>query len=585
MAGVTELAALVGSLERHLGDPFDDLPLSFASARAHDERETYPHLPLAYLHAWSAQDYAVPVSAGGRAVDVQDSLALVTQVARRDAAVAMAMCTTSLSYMPIWVAGTDDQRRHYGQRVMAGAKMCWGLTESAHGSDVLANAMSARKADGGYLVSGEKWLIGNGTLADHLVLFVRTAERGGPGGFSILVVDRHTVPAHQIRPLPKQRLHGVRGVDTSGFRLTDVYVPSSALVGAEGRGLEITLKSSHSIRVMVTALAQGCADTALRLTTDFAVTRTVFGQRVIDLPVSRRALVGCFADLLIADVVGTCAARSLQVVPEQSSVFSAVAKHFVPSTLERTVTELAAVLGARYYLRDHPRYGVFQKLKRDLPITGFADGNSLVNLKNIALQLDTLLGARDTPPTDRARVVFDWDADLPEYRPWAAEPFHRGGDDVLLSLGTSLESLRERAVTAGGPEADRLVRCVRLGELFIGQLARVMAELSSLPRRSAREYGQSAELFDLAGQYTVLHAAAACLGHAVHSAGWLEGTPLAGALPTLLCLERLWHRFEPHRRFTTSSDVEAGADVLHTLHATGKSFGYRQFSLAKEVGT
>lgn len=575
MAGVTELAALVGSLERHLGDPFDDdMPLSFAKALENDERETYPHLPLAALHAWSAQDYAVPVSAGGRAVDVQDSLALVTQVARRDAAVAMAMCTTSLSYMPIWVAGTEEQKRHYGQRVMAGAKMCWGLTESAHGSDVLANAMTARKVDGGYRVSGEKWLIGNGTLADHLVLFVRTADRGGPGGFSILVVDRD---AHQIRPLAKQRLHGVRGVDTSGFRLTDCFVPDSALVGPEGHGLEITLKSSHSIRVMVTALAQGCADTTLRLTTDFAVSRVLFGQRVIDLPVSRRALVGAFADLLITEVVATCAARGLQVVPEQSSVFSAVAKHLVPAMLERTVTDLATVLGARFYLRDHPRYGVFQKVKRDLPITGFADGNSVVNLKNIALQLDTLLSATD--PGDRAPLVFDWDADLPDYEPWQAQPFHRGGDDVLLSLTTSLDILRARATD------ESEARCVRLGELFVGQLARIATEVASLPRRSPREYGQSAELFDLAEQYTVVHAAAACLGHAVHSAEWLAGTPLAGALPTLLCLERLWHRFEPHRRFTTPADIDAGAEILLTLHSAGKSFGYRQFPLAKEVAT
>ncbi len=554
MAGVTDLAALIGSLEKHLGDPFDpDLPLSFASALEHDERETYPHVPLAALHAWSTQDFSVPPDAGGRAIDLQDTLALVTQVARRDAATAMAMCTTSLAYMLIWVAGTPAQRRYYGQRVLGGAKMCWGLTEGTHGSDVLANEMSARKVDGGYLVTGRKWLIGNGTLADHLVLFVRTDDHGGPGGFSILVADRASVPPDQVQPLPKQRLHGVRGVDTSGFELTECFVPASGLIGAEGQGLEIMLKASHPIRVMVTALAQGCADTALRLTMDFAVSRTLFGKRVFDLPVSRRALVGCFADLLITEVVATCAARSLQVVPEQSSVFSAVAKHLVPFTLSRTVRELSTVLGARHYLRDHHRFGMVQKIIRDLPITGFADGNSVVNLKNIALQLDTLV---QPTGSSKARLLFDWDADLPEYRPEAAQPFHRGGDEVMQALGL----VRSWA-------SDQ--RLVQLGSLF----AEKLASLRGSP-------GQSAELFSLAEQYTVVHAAAACIGHAVHSGGWLDGTPLSGELPLLLCLEQLWQRFEPYRRFTTPSDIDAGAEILLALHSGGKSFGFRQFPLS-----
>ncbi|AHH98380.1 acyl-CoA dehydrogenase family protein [Kutzneria albida] len=580
MARVAELAALVEELERHLGDPFDQgTPLSFATALDHDERELYPHVPLSHLHAWSTQDYAVPVSAGGRAVDIQDSLALVTQIARRDATVAMAMSTTSLSYMPIWVAGSEEQKRYYADQVRSGAKMCWGLTERAHGSDILANTTTAHRVAGGYSVSGEKWLIGNGSLADHLVLFARTDQRGGPAGFSILVLDRRSVPAHRIQLLPKQRLHGVRGVDTSGFRLEDCFVPDSALVGTHGQGLEIALKAAHPIRVMVTGLALGCADTALRLTTDFALGRDIFGRRVADLPVSRRALAGCFADLLIAEVVATCAARSLHTAPEQSSVFSSVAKYLVPVLLERTVTELATVLGARHYLRDHPRYGMFQKARRDMLIATFADGNALVNLKNIALQVNRLLGngfGPGSPVTDRARTLFDWDRELPAYRPWAAEPFSRGQDDAVRSVGASLDVLRARAMTTQGLDAHRWQRCVRLGELLVGQAERMAVEVAEL-----RHHGQSAELFDLAERYALVHAAAVCLGHAAHSADWLRGTPLAGPVPVLLGLERIWLKFQPHQRFGTPEDVDAGFAALRALHAEGQSFGYRQFALAK----
>jgi alkylation response protein AidB-like acyl-CoA dehydrogenase len=325
---------LCQDLERYLGDPFAlDSRITYRRVLELDEKECYPHEELAALHAWGVHEYAVPARWGGRAENVETSMHLLRQVARRDPTAAAALGLSSLSYMSIWVAGTDEQRRYYGEQIRNGAKICWGLSERDFGSDILASGTVARPVPGGYRVNGEKWLIGNATLADLLVLFVRTGARPGPAAFSLLVLDKRTVPAASVESLPHEPLHGLRGLDLSGVRLHDVFVPSSALVGPEGHGLEIALQSGYAIRSVITSIALGCTDTALRLALDFATTRRVFGSRVADIPYSRRQLTNAYADMLVGDAVATVATRSLQVCPEQSSVFSSVAKFWVPTLL------------------------------------------------------------------------------------------------------------------------------------------------------------------------------------------------------------------------------------------------------------
>jgi alkylation response protein AidB-like acyl-CoA dehydrogenase len=575
------LTALAEDLERHLGDPYDPSgPMPYARILELDEREEYPHELVRHLRAWGAQAYGVPESHGGRAVDLQDSLTLVRLVARRDATAATALSISNIAYMPVWVAGSDEQKRAYGKAIVDGDTMAWGLSEREHGSDIAANAMTATRVEGGYRLSGEKWLIGNGTVADMVVLHARTAERGGPAGFSILVLDKRDLPEGSVGEVPDEPLHGLRGLDMSGIRLDGCVVPESCLIGREGQGVEIALQSAHTIRVQITAIALGCADTALRLAMDFATRREVFGQRVADIPYSRRQLVDAFADLLIADTVATGAARALQVSPAQSSVFSAIAKYLVPTMLESTVSQLAVVLGARHYLRGHPRYGPFQKAARDLLVANFADGNTVVNLKSLAAQLSGLLrhGAdadqedREAA-SDRAETIYCPDAQLPPFEPWRLRLASRSTDDAVLGLTTAVDTLRLRACSAAGPDARRLTLLARLGDGFEAELSALAVDLKDLVDAQPRGWGQSAELFALARRYCLVHAAAACL----HQVLCTDGLEPALAL---LCLDRLWCQLHPTASVVDVATVDRGMAVLARLHAEHRLFGHRPIRLA-----
>lgn len=583
-----DLTDLAERLERHLGDPHDPASrMPFGLVLEHDEREEYPYTLVNLLQRWGVHEYSLPREQGGRAGDVEAGFTLMRLIARRDPTTATALIITNLSFMPAWIAGTEEQKRHLVAAIKTGHRYSWGLSERRHGSDLLANELRAERTGGGYLLTGEKWLIGNARVADGLTVLARTDQRGGPGGYSAFVLDKRGVPAGSVDELPNERLHGLRALDMSGFRLDGVFVPESALLGREGRGLEIALLTSQVARTLIGSIALSAVDTALRVTLDFAERRTIFGQAVRDIPYSRRQLAECFADLMIADAVSLGAVRSLQVAPEQSSVWSSVVKYFVPTLLEATMSQLNVVLGARFYLRSHPHYGIHQKMLRDLPVANFADGNTVVNLKTIALQLDALLatvlggGEARAAALERVPVLFGTHRPLPLFRPWDLRLFGKGVDDCLLAADDSLARLRDLAEQAKEDERDRLLRAAGVAAELLGGLGDLESRNKALRARLGRDHGQSAELFELAKEYTLLHAVAACLHSHVFSRE-AAGDPLPSGALLLLQFERLRRRLRsPHEAVTDGAVVDEVMRVLRRLHERNRLFSYWQFPLAE----
>ncbi|RCG30286.1 acyl-CoA dehydrogenase [Sphaerisporangium album] len=582
---VKEQVAVAEELERYLGDPHDPAsPMSFAKIIDLDEREEFPYELVGLLQRWQVHQYCLPAAFGGRAGDVEVGFNLLRLVARRDPTTATALMLTNLAFMPTWIAGTDEQKRHFVGAINRGARMAWGLSERDHGSDVLSNEMRAEKVHGGYLLTGEKWLIGNATVADVVSVQARTSERGGPGGWSIFAVDKRRCPAGSVVHLPNERIHGLRALDMSGIRLDGVFVPDSARLGAEGQGLELALKSGQVARTTINGMGLGAVDTAMRVTLDFVTERVIFGQKVIDVPYTRRQLAESFADMIVADAVTTGAVRGLQANPGQASIYSSVVKYYVPTSLERTLSQLSVVLGARLYLRSHPHYGIYQKMLRDALVAIFADGNTVVNLKNVALQLDGLLekvGGPVTPEADaRVQAQYDLDATLPEWNPADQQLFSRGADDTVLLLPDAVRRLREQAgVHPDERQRHWLSRAADVAESLHQELDRVRAEVGRLREAHGKGYAGTAELFRLAEQYCAVHAAAATAHLFTRSARALAEPFPDGAL-LLMCLERLARQFHPVRPVTDQEVVDRVVEILRGLHSGRQLFSFWQFQLS-----
>jgi alkylation response protein AidB-like acyl-CoA dehydrogenase len=586
----SDVTVLAAWLEEYLGDPHDEgSRMPFSQILDHDVRGEYPYQFVALLRRWGLHLHCLPDTDGGMAGNVETGMGLMRLVARRDPSTAVGLALNSLGFMPAWILGTPEQNSALVADMKRGSSVAWGLSERVHGSDLVANEVLAEKTEGGWLLTGEKWPIGNATVADKVVVFARTGKRPGPAAYSLFVLDKWRAEPGTVDDLPFEDLYGTRALDLSGVRMQRAYVPDSAMIGREGQGLEIALKTSQTARVVLMHLALSAADTSLRLALDFAERRVLFGDRISDVPYTRRQLAEAFADLMVADAMVLGAARALQAAPEQISVWSSVVKYQVPTLLQKTLSQLTVVLGARTFLRDHPHYGMHQKMVRDILITDIADGNTVVNLRNLGHQLAGLL-ERATEADDsvreqaaeRAATLFGMNRELPVYEPVKQELFSRSGDDAVLAAPDGIRRLRDLAGTAEGTEADRLRCAADLAEELVGRTGSLRERAAALKTALGKGYPQSPELFELAKEYCLVHAAAACVLTYVHSREAMDA-PLPSASLLLLQLERVRRQLFPHEPVTSQAVVDEVMEVLRHFHQDNRLFSYWQFPLAKRV--
>lgn len=500
-------------LEARLGDPWDpETEFSYARCAQLDEREQFPAAICAQLDAWGVPGYYVPVQHGGRLDDYEQLVQLMRVVARRDLTVAIGHGKTYLGGVCMWVAGAKQQADTLGAQIRAGVPVSLGLTEQAHGSDLIGGEVAAvPDGRGGLLVSGEKWLINNATRGGMLALLVRTDPAGGPRGFSMLLVDKRKLAQGTYQYVDKIHTLGIRGADISGIRFDAALVPESEIIGVKGGGIETILKALQLTRTMCTALSLGAADHALRLVLDFNRERRLYGRTLIELPKTRSVLATAAADVLISEALSIVAARAVHVLTEEMSVVSAVAKYLVPTSTEMVIADLTRQLGARAYLKEVYAHGMFQKVDRDHRIVGLFDGNTLVNLNSIVNQFRTLVRTyrRRAGDTAGAVAAFDLSAPLPPVDPARLSLIARAGSGVLATLPDSVAALRDAA-----DQDPALKGAVASAERLAEVVDRVHDEMESHQNALA---DVSPQAFETARRYTLCFAAAACLGLWAHN--------------------------------------------------------------------
>ncbi|KAA2257573.1 acyl-CoA dehydrogenase family protein [Solihabitans fulvus] len=561
---------LAAEFDRRLGDPSDAGRLfSHARCAALDDREEFPQEICRELDVLGLPAHYVPTEHGGTLRSYEEAVQLMRAVARRDLTVAIAHGKTFLGAVSVWVGGDRDQADALGAEIAGGTIVSWGLTEREHGSDLLAGEVLAERVADGYRVSGEKWLINNGTRGHLVCLLARTARDAGPRSFGILLVDKRKLDPASYRTLPAERLHGIRGADISGIAFADAAVPGTALVGPEGGGVEIVLKSLQLTRTLCASLSLGAADHALRLGTDYALRRENYGSLLIDLPQSRRLLALSYADLLLAEAVTVVASRGIHALTGELGVISAATKFFVPNLVEQAVKRLAKLMGSRALLvGDTHEHGRFQKVQRDHRIVGIFDGNSVVNLHSLVNQFPLLAksyrrGTVDAAGLTAATTLTD---PLPEFDRDRLTLLARGGCSVVQALPAGVAELT--ALVARGEVPESLERTAIGLKLAADEL------LAAIAAQRPAAVDVPAEAFDLAERYTACFAAAAAIQLWLRNRATVVDGPAGALWRSGLWLEaaltRLLGRLRPARPDGTDDVFERLVEPLVAQHEAGQ---------------
>lgn len=507
------------AFERALGDPFvPGAPLSFADTVDRDEREEWPADAVARLCELGFHRLFVPARWGGALTSFEALLPYVRAVARRDPTTALVFGTGLLGALPVWLWGSDAQRAIVGELTLDRNIGAFAMSERAHGSDLFASEVSAIRTDGGWILDGEKWPIGNAARGAFMTVLGRTSAGGGPRGFSLFLVDKRTVDGAQLVALPPVKVLGARGHDVSGVRFERCVVAGDALLGREGLGLDQTLKTLQITRALVAALSLGAADAGLRIAARWARERRLYGDQIAALPAVRQLLLGAFLDVVACEQVTQAALRAITVAPERLALWSAVVKVVAPELADRALRDAAVVLSARHLLREGVAGGAFQKIQRDHAIASVFDGTSLVNLQLVASQLPAVVADRTVDDEivaalfDRRSAAPPWDPDHPRLRVSL-----RGGDPITSAIPGALARLRDEGA------APPIVAAVERLEAARAALDVDVEALGATPARA------SAAAIDLARRHALLHAGAACVLGWIHGRAGRDGREAAAA--------------------------------------------------------
>ena len=203
---------------------------------------------------------AIPKKFGGAEYDSVTQSLVVEEWAYGCAAFATTLGGNGLSSYPLLIAGTDEQKKLYFTPIVEGGLGAFALTEPGAGSDAGACRTTAKREGNEYVLNGVKCFCTNGSYAKVFVIIANTDPSKGVKGLSAFIVEG----GHAGLSVGKvEHKLGIRSSNTIELVLKDVRIPLDRLLGNEGDGMKIAMKTLDMARPIVASIGVGVARRAL----------------------------------------------------------------------------------------------------------------------------------------------------------------------------------------------------------------------------------------------------------------------------------------------------------------------------------
>ncbi len=319
-----------------------------------------------------------PGAYGGSEAGMLALVIAVEELARVDASCALLIADQELGSLPILLAGNEEQKGHYLPKLASGEWLAsFALTEPAAGSDVARLRLRAKRDGDSFLLNGTKTFITNGGVADVLTVYAVTdPDEPTHKNAAVFIVEKGT-PGFSVGK--KENKMGIRWSETVELIFDDCRVPAENMLGADGEGFHVMMKTLDFSRLAVAAQALGIAAGALDYAIGYAKEREAFGKPIIQ----HQGIGFKLADMAMR----TEAARQLlykattlfDVQPKDMSRLSAelirmssMAKCYCADVAMWVTTQAVQVLGGYGYIKEFP----VERMMRDAKITQIYEGSN-----------------------------------------------------------------------------------------------------------------------------------------------------------------------------------------------------------------
>lgn len=323
----------------------------------------------------------IPEEYGGLGKGCLELCVAVEELSRACVGVSTSYAANALGTYPLLLFGSDQQKKKYLPDIAAGKKLvAFGLTEANAGSDASGIQTTAKLDGNEYVLNGTKQWITNGSVADIYTIIAITDRSKGPRGASAFVVEKGT-PGFSFGK--KENKMGIRASITTELVFDNCRIPKENLIGKEGLGFIVAMKTLDSSRTGVGAQGLGLAQGAYEEAVKFARKRVQFGHPVISFQAVQHMLANMAMEIEAARALIYAVARYIDSGAKEVSKVSAIAKCFATDLGMKVATDAVQVMGGSGYMKEYP----VEKMMRDAKILQIYEGTNQIQRNVIGQEI------------------------------------------------------------------------------------------------------------------------------------------------------------------------------------------------------
>lgn len=346
-----------------------------------DETEEFPWDIMNVLADAGLFGIYIPEEYGGLGFGNLENCLAIEELSKYCIGVSVSFAASGLGAYPILLHGNEEQKKTYLPQIASGKKLAaFGLTESGAGSDAAAIRTTAVRDGNDYVLNGVKQWITNGGEADIYSVIAKTDRSKGARGASAFIVEKDT-PGFTFGK--KEKKLGIRTSATRELVFEDCRVPKENMIGREGVGFIVTMKTFDQTRPGIAIQGVGLAQGALDAVIEYARERKTFGKPIIAHQAVQHMIADMATEIEAARALTYLAARTADNNSKDLSKVSSMSKLFATDVAMRVTTDVVQIFGGYGYMRDYP----VEKMMRDAKILQIYEGTNQIQRNVIGQHL------------------------------------------------------------------------------------------------------------------------------------------------------------------------------------------------------
>ncbi len=347
-----------------------------------DEKEIFPWEIIKEIGKSDLFRLFIPEEYEGMGTGIFEVCLATEELSRGDLSVATSYAASGLGLIPILVAGNEEQKKKYLPQLASGNKLAaFGLTEAEAGSDAGSIRTTASKDGDFYILNGTKQWITNGGEADIYTIFAMTNPEKGVRGASAIIVEKGTEGFEFGK---KEDKLGIRASATRELIFTDCRVPKENILGNEGMGFIIAMRTFDQSRPAVGAQAVGVAQAALEEALNYSKVRKQFGTPISSFQAIQHMLADMATNIEAARALVYHAAKVIDSGEKNVTRLSSMSKIFASDMAMKVTNDAIQIFGGYGFMKEYP---AVEKMMRDAKITQIYEGTNQILRNIVALDM------------------------------------------------------------------------------------------------------------------------------------------------------------------------------------------------------